>query len=146
MKYNALKYSLKIWLTSVAIAPVLDLIISFLQGKIYYHTLQQQLSDSFFMYCVMVVFEIAFSFITWIIFLLSIQIIINYVSRQVVRTWIIFITGILLTLGTFTVVLSPREILRNTDGFASIIFATCFCIGAGTWFYKLKPVTAEVEI
>jgi|SRR6185437_2890256 len=140
MVYNVFKYSLKVWLTSVVLAPVLLHVIMYYRGEV--NSLPEAFADSL----VFSLFEF-FSFITWLVFSVVIMVILALAGKQTLKIWLIFIAGILLTAGTFlATILSPQDLCGNSNPmFLILMICNCACIGWGTWFYKLKPVTPVDE-
>jgi len=137
MKCNSLTYSLNIWLTSVVVAPVLFLIItSTMNGQ---HLINAvDVAESVSLCCLLMLVQLIASSLTWLLFMLIIKAIINLCDYE--RLWkpLIFITGILLTAGSFRAVFS--DIFYNVDEFLYLMLCNCVCIGAGTWIYKLKAI------
>jgi hypothetical protein len=139
MLLNSFKYSLKIWLTSVAITPLLFIVMSFQQDDVLQKDIYKLISDTTYLYFMIFAFELLFSFVTWVIFLIIIQLTVTYVKTRITRVIIISLAGILLTMGTFMIILSPSDVFNVTRGFGAIFLCTCFCIGAGSWYYRLAP-------
>ena len=141
MVYNVFKYSLKVWLTSVVLAPVLLHLIMYYRGEV------NSLLEAFGESIVFSLFELFFSFITWLMFSVIIMVILVLEGKQTLKIWLIFIAGVLLTIGTFlATILSPQDLRGNSNPvFLILMLCNCACIGWGTWFYKLKPVTPVDE-
>ncbi|ASU35808.1 hypothetical protein [Mucilaginibacter xinganensis] len=137
MKCNSLTYSLNIWLTSVVVAPVLFLIVtSTMKGS---HLINAvDVPESISICCLLMLVQLIFSLLTWLLFMLIIKAIVNLCDYE--RLWkpLIFITGILLTAGSFRAVFS--DIFSNADELFYLMLCNCVCIGAGTLFYKLKSI------
>ena len=135
MKYASLKYSLKVWLTSVVIAPVLYSVL----GAILYpsYRLGMQTVINFLTdYLGMVLFSLWFSFVTGLIFWLMVVLIVRFCYDENLKKWWIFLIGISLTIGTFTFALGPWTLVP--DKFGLLLYANCACIGWGVWFYRLN--------
>lgn len=139
MLFKSFIYSLKVWLTSVAITPVLFFILAYSEGNVSNDSAYEQISRAAYQYGMILVFELLFSFITWVIFLIIIQLTVTYFKQRITRLTIISTSGVLLAMGTFMVVLTPPEAFNVTRGFGGLMLCTCFCIAAGSWFYKLEP-------
>jgi len=136
------QYSLKVWLTSVVIAPLLFIIFTYGPQVDYCRNLQQVLSSGLFYYVFFACLELAFSLLTWLVFLLVIQLVTMCIYKPIIRRLLICIAGISLTIGNFMIVLSPRELLNFGDGPATIVLFNCLCIGGGVWYYKMEPTVA----
>jgi len=145
MKYNSLKYSLKVWLTSVLIAPALAELISFLLNDKDAPGIFSN-SDGVFFYVVFVIFGFAFSFITWLAFLLVIVLTTTYCSEAHLKKWLIFSAGVALTVGTFILIFGSQGLFSDPDGFNNLMYANCACIGWGVWFYRLDDAPIEKQI
>jgi len=130
-------YSLKVWLTSVVVAPILFSGIRISIPGLYRETGVELLSK-FFESCFGLIFiELFFSFVIWLIFLVAVQIIVTCVSNEILRRWTLFITGLVLTMAPFIILMPWGEILDITDFFTGIMLCNCFCISWGVWYYKL---------
>jgi hypothetical protein len=135
-----IKYSLKVWLTSVAVAPLLVLfIMSCQQYAVYYMDFQQSFSSIIICYVPFVLIEFILSLITWLLFMVVIKVTVTYLSSQFVMKLIIFFAGIILTIATFLVILSPEDIFNADNAFPQILYCNCFCIGWCTLYYDLNP-------
>jgi hypothetical protein len=136
MEYTEFKYSLKVWLTSVVVAPVIMLICNYAvtsaqQAPRYYSD-----PDLSFGYSAFVIFGGIFSVPTYIFFYLFIKITVNY-SLSIVRIKsIISVLGVALTVGTFELFFSSLS-KGPKDEFFYLMVGNCLCIGWFSWFYKL---------
>ncbi|MEP6610225.1 MAG: hypothetical protein ABJA76_00010 [Mucilaginibacter sp.] len=128
-----LLYSLKIWLTSVLLAPIFYLII--MDIKKFAGT--QQVGPIGEMYFLLTIFGLLFSFVTWFIFFILIMLISSYAPNEITARLIICVTGIVLVLATFMLTIFNHR-LTNDGDFIYLVAANCICIGAGSWIYKLK--------
>jgi len=146
MKHNAFIYSLKVWLTSVLAAPALFVLISFLIDGTDKWGIFNENSNGPFFYFIFVIFGFIFSFITWITFLLTIVLIKRYCTDDQLKKWLICFSGILLTIATFCLVMGPKDLFNDSDGFSNLMYANCACISWGVWFYKLRTAPPEQEI
>ena len=144
MKYNSFNYSLNVWLTSVTVAPLLFIVILTTRPFPDSYSEQTNLYDQLYRYFGLVVLQLLFSSITWILFWLIIRAITDFCYNLRLHKPLVFITGILLTIGSFKLVFSNVFHIRSE--FFFLMLCNCFCIGCGTWLYKLKPVITEVEI
>ena len=141
MLVNIIKYSLKVWLTGVVVAPFLILIFIYCQDYSLSMNFKESILPGLGIYLICIVFELVFSFITWIVFMLAIRLIIKLPCTALKKTMAIFITGILLTVATFASIMLPLGFFDNNSdiGFTiAMIGCNCACIGFGVWFYKLK--------
>ncbi len=138
---SVIKYSLKVWLTAVVVAPLLILLIFFILSYSSIIQYTEAIRSGLYMYLFCVVFELIFSSITWLIFTIVVGLVLSIRSSGIQKTWIIFVTAVLLTVGTCAAMLVPFGFLENSSdlSFAGIITGcNCSCIGLGVWFYKLK--------
>jgi hypothetical protein len=139
MLFNSFKYSLKVWLTSAAITPLVFFISSSSLDNPYHESFYKHLTQTAYEYGTILAVELLISFITWIIFLVIIHQTVIYFNNRITRLCIISVSGVLLTMGTFMAILTPPEAFNVTRGFGNLTLCTCFCIAAGSWFYKLEP-------
>ncbi len=143
-----LLYSLKIWLTSVVIASLFYLII------LNYASTEQPPASGYeepdgFMYFLFVVFGLFFSFIIWFVFLLIIMLVSRFATNIKAAKCIICITGVVLTIAIFRATLFNNGFVSDGDNFISLMLANCFCIGFGSWIYKLtllKPPETNTQL
>lgn len=134
MAYRNLKFSLKVWLTSVIVAPALYTGI-----EAYIDSLNNTYSQIYFnliIYMFMVGLEFILSFIIWIMFWAITEAIIYCNPHNDVKRWLIFIVAILLAILPFIVLVGlPLLINPGSDMFIPML-ANAFCIGCGCWIYK----------
>src|ERR1700733_3009366 len=93
---NVIKYSLKIWLTSVVVAPMLQLIVLFFWENSYKSDTPDLFPMAFFVYLGMVLAHLVFSFFIWVIFTLLILAVVRIAASGMVKTIVIFAIGLLL--------------------------------------------------
>jgi len=141
MKYASLKYSLKVWLTSVVISPALFVMVLALEGKMDLSEMFHEGLLGFSFYFLMVAFSFIFSFVTWLAFLSVILVVKIYCKRHHFVKWLIFFSGMSLTAMSFLLVLGPHEIFH--DEFGILMCANCACIGWGVWYYRLELKATE---
>jgi len=91
--------------------------------------------SGFTFYFMMVVFSFIFSLGTWFAFLLAIMVVKFYCKKKYLIKWLVFLSGMALTAGSFLLVLGTHEIFH--DEFGILMCANCACIGWGVWFYRL---------
>nr|WP_067062764.1 hypothetical protein [Mucilaginibacter sp. L294] len=143
MNTNSILYSLKVWLTSVVLAPVIYLTINSCLGKKNQTGFWDFVSEQISIYGGCEIFGIILSFFTWVLFILIIKGIITCFSVFPQLKFVIASVGLLLTIGTFWVFFS---VSRFVDGYYYLMMANCICIVGGSLFYDLmvdgKSVTA----
>jgi len=137
--YQAFKYSLKVWSTSVIAAPVLAFVLYALFSKTWFAEFTDQpvtavIPWTFFY----ILFQFLFSLPVWLFFWLIISIIINTISNPRDQKLLISLTGMLLTVGAFYFVFGQRTLLNYKLVFCYLLCSNCFFIGAGAWYYDLK--------
>jgi hypothetical protein len=136
MNTNSILYSLKVWLTSVGLAPVMYLIIDSWQRENYYSTFTGFINQQIGKYIVCLIFGGIFSFLTWLTFLFIIKgLIATFPSSQQLKH-LIAVAGILLTAFTFALVLPETFNVHNE--FFYLMLANCVCIAGGSYLYKLE--------
>ena len=133
------KYSLKVWLTSVMVAPLLFIMLTYCSEGFHHRDMHELLHSSIFGYMAFVFLEVCLSTITWFVFLVAVQYTVTIVSKPNLRIWLVFIEGILLTAGTFMVVLSPNDVFNISDKITVMMLCNCLCMGWGIWYYDLEP-------
>lgn len=126
-------YSLKVWLTSVLLAPIFYLII--MRVKDIGGT--QHTGPVGEMYFLLIIFGFLFSFLTWLVFFISIMLITSYAQNEITARLMVCIIGVAMVLATFMLTIFNHK-LTNDDDFIYLVAANCLCIGAGSWIYKLK--------
>jgi hypothetical protein len=137
MQANSFSYSLKVWLTSVVLAPVISFIIDACTNK-YYPSFGNYLSNEFPFLIICIILCGVFSFLTWIIFLFIIKgLIASCPSPQHIKH-LIAVAGVVLTAGTFA--FPMPEAFNVNNGFFYLMLANCICIAGGSYFYKLESV------
>jgi hypothetical protein len=137
MIQNSFKYSLKLWLTSVFVAPVLFLVLVLFQKGVHDSEFLKSIPESIFMYVMLLGFEVKSSVTVWIIFtaITAFNLLFSFKTR--LREWLIVLAGILLCIGASMVKVSPIGFFGKTDDF-SLMLCNCACIVWGVWLYKLK--------
>lgn len=133
---NSIVYSLKVWLTSVIVAPIIYLIVSDLQSQNHYDSF---IIKQLYLYGICIIAGTLFSFITWMLFLLIIKVLTIYFHNVKAIKIITSVLGMLLTYGTFAVFLG-LEIYTDT-GLFSLVMAYVICIGGGSLWYNLRITT-----
>ncbi|MCR8561267.1 hypothetical protein KXD93_26680 [Mucilaginibacter sp. BJC16-A38] len=64
MLFKSFIYSLKVWLTSVAITPLVFSILAYSGGNVLNDSVYEQINRAAYQYGMILVFELLFSFIT----------------------------------------------------------------------------------
>lgn len=132
-RFDSLIYSLKVWLSSVAISPLIYLILN---------ACFSQMRGGFFeqleIYPMFVLFEVIFSFVTWLIFWAIVEVT-RILPSSFSRKLIIFIFSIILSMGTVLALFASEMRFSLSDMIFDFGIANCICIGAGCWFFRLGP-------
>jgi len=89
------------------------------------------------MYIFLIVFQLLFSFVTWLVFLLLVNLIVYFATSDLVVKPFIFCVGLLLTIGTFMALDNFIGSPGDRDSFIDLMYANCGGIGWGIWYYKL---------
>ncbi|MFD0763473.1 hypothetical protein ACFQZI_01320 [Mucilaginibacter lutimaris] len=134
MKANPFLYSLKIWLTSVALAPLMFLVVEASMFGKSYRTIETFFDQQIETYAICVVFGGIFSIITWLLFFLLIA---TITSNFPVNRWMKYIIasiGVVLTFGTFAVFFPVFDVYNE---FFYLMVSNCICIAAGSLYYQL---------
>lgn len=134
MNDNSLQYSLKVWLTAVLVAPFIGLILALIVRppvEIW------DLTAIIPAYLLLAFFSLVLSSPTWIMFIGFIKLILLNIEGQMLRKWLIFFSGILLT--ALTSMLFSSLIDKSPFEPEALVFTLIYapCIGAGCWIYKL---------
>ncbi len=133
------KYSFRVWITSVLVAPAIYIIASAL---LRYSTItfSPNSSDNVFeVYLLFVFCGALFSVATWLVFYLVIWLIANVCPAEL-RKIFIFLFGVALTPATFIVVFGVHTAFNPHEDLSILMYANTLCIGAGVWFYDLKII------
>lgn len=135
MKYRVIPYTLKVWLTSVALAPVLQMAVQLVTEIPYkFNTLR----DVVVYLLYMAVCGWLFSIPCWLLLLLSAWIT-NFATSKIPLIKIILsIAGIIIALLPFITYAGQSLPQYNNPDFAWVMFYP-LTIAAGVWVYKLKP-------
>jgi hypothetical protein len=134
-------YSLKVWLSSVAAAPLMFAFVIVLEKSSGIASYRDNLASQLSLYPIMLFFELLFSFITWLLFMLITATIVYFCSIKLQKL-LIPIACILLTIGTFRIALFNGGFGGDSE-FLWLMVCNCICIGAGSWFYKFKHTDDE---
>ncbi|MFA6247825.1 MAG: hypothetical protein WC615_12890 [Mucilaginibacter sp.] len=134
MQSNSFSYSLKVWLTSVFVAPVVFFLIDLCINK---HTLSlgMYMNDAPY-YLLYVIFGGILSFFTWLTFLFIIKgLIATFPSSGQIKH-LIAVAGTLLTVGTFA--FFGRRVFDVHNDFFYMMLSYAICIAGGSYFYNLE--------
>jgi hypothetical protein len=137
MNTNSILYSLKVWLTSVGLAPAIFIIIDSFTGENNHSSVMNFVDEKITIYAACVIFGGKISFFTWILFILIIKGIITCFSSFKLLKQVIAGIGVLLTLGTFAVFFRVLDIFNEPF---YLIISNCICIAGGSCFYKLEII------
>jgi hypothetical protein len=138
MKFYSLFYSLKVWLSSVLLAP---LIYIFIQSWVDFNSVTADTFSAF--YPIVVFAELIFSLFTWLIFWGVIEVSGIFLMNRLTRKWVIFISSVILSASTFLLLCWPVTRHSFNDIFFDVGLCNCVCIGAGCWFFRLRPVVSK---
>lgn len=135
MKYRVLPYTLKVWLTSVALAPVLQMMVQLITQLPYkFNTLR----DVVVYLLYMLVCGWLFSIPCWLLLLLSAWIA-NLITSKIRMVKItLTIAGVIIALLPFVTYAGQSLPQYNNPDFAWVMFYP-LTIAAGVWMYKLTP-------
>lgn len=136
METSSILYSLKVWLTSVVLAPLIYIVIQACLGESYQLGFAAGLYEQIKEYALLILLVGLFSFCTWVAFILSIVgVSICFPSFRYLK-YVIALIGVLLTAGTFEFFL-PEAFSIHSEYFL-LMLANCICIAGGSCFYKLE--------
>src|ERR1700722_8047541 len=107
MNFQPIRYSLKVWLTSVLFAPVIFFIVQIYLASFKSENQFCDINSYLETYVLSVFVEIVFSFFTMLIFWTFVEIFIALYIKPLLRQWLIFFVGISLTVGTSAILQSP---------------------------------------
>lgn len=142
---EALKYSLKIWLTTVLVAPIGVVALQGMAAPV--SSVSEYLSEAFGTYYLLVIFGSLFSFLTWVAFLVAVYHILKRDAFAARRKLFIQYSGFLLSLATFAgflaVFTSLSAVLFDTF-FSSMIICYIGCQMASIYFYKPPQLYTDV--
>ncbi len=138
MRSNTVLYSLRVWLTSVFVAPVVLFLTDLCINK-HPLSLGRYMNDAPY-YLLYVIFGGIFSFLTWLTFLFIIKGLIASFSSSRQLKHLIAVAGALLTVGTFA--FFGRRVFDVHNEFFYMMLSYAICIAGGSYFYKLE-ITQE---
>ena len=137
IKLRTFYFTFRVWITSVLVAPALYTTI---QAYIEYlnNTYHRQIQFDPSIYFLMVILELVFSFVIWIVFwIMSEAIVYCYPTEEVQRS-LIFSAAMLLTIVPFILIAGFTAITDPGNFMFIPLLTNAFCIGCGCWLYKLE--------
>ena len=137
MEYRPFIYGLKVWVSSVLIAPFVTTVLQCCADR----SISNAIS-CLGLYPLIVVFELAFSFMTWLVFWFVIEMTARLTAKSQLIKLIASLTGALLTPATFRL-LGPFDSFSLSDIIFALMVSNCLCIVCGCWVFnpvpKIKP-------
>ena len=141
MKFYSLRYSLRVWLSSVMVAPLIYIIIQSYTGADKFNS-----DAGMGMYPIIVLIEVMFSFATWLVFWGITELTAIYLTKPLIRKWLLFGVAMLATIGTFLLIARMDIRISIHDITFDMMLSNCLCIGAGCWFFSLgPPITLQFD-
>jgi hypothetical protein len=138
MKYRVLPYTLKVWLTSVAVAPVLQIIVQLIT-RIPYKFDSVRDVVVYLLICGWL-FSIPCWFLLWLSAWLTNQFTANIRFIKITLT----LAGVLIALLPFVSYAGDSLPHYTNPDFIWVMFYP-ITIAAGIWVYKLKPIVQSVD-
>lgn len=145
MRNNALQYTFKVWVTSVVVSPILFASLLSIRQIITVAELIDYGWRLIGIYLILVVLQLLFSFVTWIVFLLLVNIVSLIPLPNLLIKLIIFCLGVLLAIGTFMALNDFMAMAGNDDSIVNLMYANCAAIGLSIWYYKLDVEAKESQ-
>lgn len=131
---HALIYSLKVWLATCVIVPIIWAI-----GFAFLHSSKPEpfmIASVLFL----ILATVVFSSLTWLVFFLSILAVGKYFSNRArLTTFVIGEVLIILSFTTFTYTFPAFDRVN----FMVTMTLLCLVVGAGIWLYKLESLTIQ---
>lgn len=128
---TAFTYSLKIWLCSVFISPLIYIAIIYITNS------PPNINPSPESYFYIVLVELVLSFLTWLIFFLIIWLIGMFHTDLKLKKSLTAIIGVLLTIGTFFVLSAIPDSFSYDNILFNLLICNCLFIGAGSLLFRL---------
>jgi len=146
MLREAIKYSLKVWLTSVLVSPIIYFIIDFYQQTGRHYAMVDSIEWALPFYLLFVIIEAILSAVIWVVFAAMIGITLELVRVEQWLKPIMCLWGVSLNIGTFLLFARPRLNDPSDMGFILMVSNTAI-VGWSCWFYNLKAKkTIEHEL
>ncbi len=129
-------YPLKIWLTAVALGPIIQELVAYITG-------QPPKDSPFFTYIVAVTIAgLMYSAPSFLVLLLAAKLLYNFKLSFTVKKIIFTILGIILSTLPFYILFGPPDFIAIThsSGFLLMVLSYTLSIIAGIWLYKIDPL------
>jgi uncharacterized membrane protein HdeD (DUF308 family) len=136
MNFRALDFTLRVWLTSVLVAPAIYIIVQWYVDSINNVANREYLNP--FMYLMVVIFELIFSFVIWLIFWGIVEAVVFYCHTKELQRWLIFISAMILTIVPLALLGDFESVIDYKNWMFTPMVANALCIGCGCWLYKLE--------
>ncbi len=133
MKNKVLAYSLKVWLTSVVLTPLIYILI---YGMAHGIDRQERLSVLMIAYAYAIGCNTAFSVLSWSVFYLSISPVVSLKWRRQNKQLALLFIGEALIFGTFHLVTALFPGIDPPD-YNFLMVCHCLVVGAGICKYQL---------
>jgi len=143
MKNNALQYTFRVWITSILVSPFLFGLLLLIRQVV---TVTELINDGFRligMYLFLVALQLLFSFVTWLVFLLAVNIVCLIPISKTLTRVVLFCVGILLTVSTFMLLDDFIGLMGDRNSLVNLMYANCAGIGWGVWYYRLNAKATE---
>jgi len=135
MKYYALSYSFKVWITSVFLSPFICAIIEYLLRR----NLSEISIKAFEAYPIIIIAELIFSLITWLVFWGTTTLALRFIENASHRKLVLLLIGVIFTILTYFACCSDDLKLRTDNFIFEMMISNSLCIAAGIAFFKLDP-------
>jgi len=138
MTLKIFSYTLKVWLTSVLIAPISVVLLLLSNGAPTEKSFVDLLHPMFILYLSIVLFELTLTLIIWLIFWLTVHLIMISKIESKNRILWIFIAGLCLSI----ICCMPFLLESCSESlFVVPLMCNCFCIAMGIWLYRSDIVS-----
>jgi hypothetical protein len=134
MKFHSLFYSLKVWLSSVLLAPLICILVQW-----WFDPNSIGVEAFSWLYPIVVFSELILSLLTWFLFWGIIEISGIFLMNRLIQRWLIFISSVILSASTLLLLCWPITRHSFNDIFFDVGLCNCICIGAGCWVFRLGP-------
>jgi len=139
MKYYALSYSFKVWITSVFLSPFICAIIEYLLRR----NLSEISIEAFEAYPVIIIAELIFSLTTWLVFWGTTTLALRFIENTSHRKPVLLLIGIIFTLLTYLACFSDDLKFRTDNFIFEMMVSNCICIAIGTLFFNSSKFNTE---
>jgi len=141
MKYRVLAYTLKVWLTSVAVAPLLQIIVQLITGVPYRF---ESVRDVVVYLLYMLICGLLFSTPCWFLLWLSAWLINQFTANIRFIKITLTLAGVLIALLPFVTYAGDSLPNYTNPDFIWVMFYP-ITIAAGILIYRLKPIVQSVD-